>query len=345
MTSMSFRRPRRLIAAAFGAAAQPASALEVGVQDIPVFVFQRYYNAAAGLQQAKAFGASSMRVDMYWGDYVRLGFAPYDAAVNAALQQGVRPQISLSGTPNYDPQGDQRISWSNPDVRQYAGWVGLVARHYQGKVRRYSIWSEPNQCYFLSASTCSYTDRAVRQRIAIYRTLYRAGYASIHAADRNAQVLIGELSPINNPLDFLSRVVASRSYRIVSDGFALHPYELATHRRVTGISSTPRIKALLRRLARSRRLRTPRGGTVGLYYTEFGYVVGYGGIRTEAQRARKTVAAFRYAKKQGVRQLVYYHLVTPPPGFPPDPFPSGLVSASGAPTTTYNALVSARRSF
>jgi hypothetical protein len=331
--------------AAFGGAAQPASAMEVGVQDSPVFVFQTYYNRVAALQRSMAFGTNTLRIDMYWGDYKRYGFGPYDQAVKAAVQRHVRPQISLSGTPNYDPKGDPAIKWSNPNVRRYAGWVGLVARHYKGKVRRYSIWSEPNQCYFLSKSSCSYSKSAVSQRIAIYRTLYRAGYSSIKGNDRSAQVLIGELSPINDPLGFLSRVVSSPSYRIVSDGFALHPYELATHRRVTGISSTPRIKALLRSLAGSRKLRTPRGGTVGLYYTELGYVRGYGGIRTEAQRASKTVAGFRYAKRQGVRQVVYYHLVAPPSGFPRDPFPSAILTSTGAATTTYTALVRARRSF
>ena len=57
------------------------------------------------------------------------------------------------------------------------------------------------------------------------------------------------------------------------------------------------------------------------------------------------MAAFRYAKSQGVRQVVYYHLVTPPRGFPRDPFPSAILSAAGAATSTYTALVSARRSF
>jgi hypothetical protein len=353
MTAISPRRLRRTAALtvacsatliAFAAAPQ-ASAMEVGVQDTPVFVFQSYYDRVAALDKSKAFGANTLRIDMYWGDYRRHGFAPYDQAVDAALARGIRAQISLSGTPKYDPRGDRRISWRNPDVRQYAGWVGLVARHYKGTVRRYSIWSEPNQCYFLSRSSCSYTSRAVKQRVDIYRTLYRAGYASIKSSDRSAQVLIGELSPINDPLGFLVRVVSSPAYRIVTDGFALHPYELASHRHVTGISSTPRIKGVLRSLARSGKLRTPRGGTPGLYYTELGYVRGYGGLRTEAQRARKTVAALRYAKRQGVRQVVYYHLVTPPRGFPRDPFPSSILSATGAATATYTELVRARRSF
>lgn len=328
-----------------GAGARPARAMEVGIQDTPVFVFQTYYSRVGALQKSIAFGVNTLRIDMYWGDYRRYGFGPYDQAVNAAVARGVRPQISLSGTPRYDPQGDRRIDWSNPSVKQYAGWAGLVARHYRGRVHRYSIWNEPNQCYFLSRSSCSYSNAAVSQRIAIYRTLYRAGYAAVKGADRSAQVLIGELAPINNPLGFLTRVVSSPAYRIVADGFALHPYELASHRQVTGISSTPRIKQVLRSLARSRRLRTARGGVPGLYYTELGYVRGYGGIRTEAQRASRTVAAFRYARGQGVRQVVYYHLVGPPRGFPPDPFPSSILTASGGATATYTALVRARRSF
>lgn len=321
--------------------AQQASAFEVGVQDNPVFVYQRYYTRDAALQRARQFNARTVRLEMYWGDFIRYGYGPTDAAVNAARARGIRPQISIAGTPQYDPLGDQRLSWRNPNVSLYASWVKEIVSRYRGKVKRYSVWNEPNQCYFLSKGSCAYTRSAVRQRVALYRQLYVAGYRAVKRADGGAQVLIGELSPLNNPLGFLAGAAGSG---LRADGMALHPYELVSRRRVVGISSTPLIKSTMRALARSRKLRTAHGGTVPVYYTEFGYIRGRSGIRTESQRARRTVAAFRYVKSQHIRQIVYYHLVKTLSGFP-DPFPSGILSPSGSRTSVFNALVRARKSF
>ena len=323
-------------------AAQPARAMEVGVADNPVFFSQSYYSRDAAFANALAVGARTLRIEMYWSDYVRRGYAPYDAAVDAARARGIRAQLALVGTPRYD-NGDKRITWRNPNVRLFAGWMGAVVTHFRGRVSRYSVWNEPNQCYFLSKGGCSYSRAAVRARVNVYRTLYRAGYAAAKRSDRRAQVLIGELAPINDPLGFLGRV-ANGTYRLLADGAALHPYELVRNRAVTGISSTRRVKRTLSGLARRGRLRTPGGRTVPIYYTEFGYITGYGGLRTEAQRARRTVAALRYAKRLGVRQVVYYHLVKAPAGVA-DPFPSGIVTHTGSPTSTYTALVRARASF
>jgi len=332
-----------LVLLAGACSADRASAFEVGVQDNPVFVFNNYVSRDTALSKAKAFNARSARLEMYWGDYVRYGFAPYDAAVNAALSRGIRPQISVTGTPQYDPQGDQRVSWSNPNVQAYADFLTQVTQHFKGRVMRYSIWNEPNQCYFLSGSICSYSNSAVKQRQAIYRNLYIAGAAAIKAVDRTAQVLFGELAPINDPLGFLTAVTKRGGIR--ADGLAHHPYQIAPKgRRVTGVSATPAIKRMLRSLARSRKFRTYSGGIVPIYYTEFAVIKGYGGIRSEAQRASRTISDFKYMKKQGVKQIIWYHLVIYPSTVR-DAFPSGILQTNGTALPTYNALVKARRSW
>lgn len=348
---MSFTadRPRRrrvsaalvtvLLSSAVGS--HPAPAMELGVEDNPVFFSQSYYSRDDALTKARTLGARTVRLEMYWSDYVRRGYPPYDAAVDAARARGLTPQLTLVGTPKFD-NGDARIRWRNPNVRLFAGWMGAVVTHFRERVSRYSVWNEPNQCYFLSKGPCSYSRSAVSARVNVYRTLYRAAYRAAKRSDRRAEVLIGELAPINNPLSFLSGV-ANGSYRLLADGAALHPYELVKHRSVTGISSTPFIKRTLSTLARKGHLRTPNRATVPIYYTEFGYITGYGGIRTEAERARRTVAAFRYAKRQGVRQMVYYHLVKARAGFA-DPFPSGIITSTGGVTSTYTALARARSS-
>ena len=324
------------------ASAQPASAMEVGVQDNSVFVFQYYFNRDIAYQRARQFNARTVRLELYWGDFKRYGFGLIDQAVDGAGARGLRPQITIAPTPQSDPRGDQRVSWRNTNVGNFASFVQQVVTHYKGRVRRYSFVNEPNQCYFLSRSSCSYSRSAVRQRAALYRRLYLAGYGVTKRIDRSAQVLIGETSPLNNPLGFLSAATGSG---VRADGFAHHPYELAGGRRsIVGISSTPAIRGFVRGLRGSRKLRTARGATVPIYYTEFGYIRGRSGIRTEAQRASRTVAAFRYMKRQGIRQVVYYHLVKPPSGFS-DPFASGILDPFGRTTSVFTRLVGARRSF
>ena len=326
----------------WGASAQPAKAMEVGVQDNAVFVFQYYYSRDAAAQRARQFNARTVRLEFYWGDFIRYGYGYMDAAVNAARARGLRPQITIAPTPQSDPRGDQRVSWRNTNVGRFAGWVKQVVERYRGKVSRYSLVNEPNMCYFLSRSSCSYSRSAVRQRAALYRRLYVAGYRAVKQADRRSQVLIGELAPLNNPLGFLW---AATGGGVRADGFAHHPYELAGGRRtIVGVSSTPLIKSTVRALGRAGRLRRPTGGTVPIYYTEFGYIRGRSGIRTEGQRASRTVAAFRYMKRQGIRQVVYYHLVKTARGFS-DPFASGILDPYGRTTPVFNALVRARRSF
>ena len=332
------------VAAVIGwaANAQPARALEVGVQDNAVFVFQRYYSRDAAFQRARQFNARTVRLELYWGEFIRYGYGFIDAAVDGARARGLRPQITIAPTPQSDPAGDQRISWRNTNVGRFAGWVKQIVTRYRGKVARYSLVNEPNMCYFLSRSSCSYSRSAVRQRAALYRRLYVAGYRAVKQADRRSQVLIGELAPLNDPLGFLW---AATGPGVRADGFAHHPYELAGgRRRVVGISSTPQIRGAVRALGRSRKLRRPTGGTVPIYYTEFGYIRGRSGIRTERQRATRTVAAFRYIKRQGIRQVVYYHLVKTARGFS-DPFASGILDPFGNATSVFNALVRARRSW
>ena len=92
---------------------------------------------------------------------------------------------------------------------------------------------------------------------------------------------------------------------------------------------------MLRSLARSRRFRTYSGGTVPIYFTEYAVIKGYGGIRSEAQRASRTVSDFKYMKRQGIKQIIWYHLVIYPSTVR-DYFPSGILNTNGTgcrPTT------------
>jgi hypothetical protein len=340
MNSSDVARPRRWIAGtlaaaaaavAFGATAERASALEIGLQDDSVFVSQRFgYDQEKAYEQAVNLGVTMLRVNVNWNDFAKTGFAPYDRVVTRAAKHGMRVQMTLYGTTKLDKKPDRRLTYRNPSPRRFAAFAKRFARRYKGRVNRYSIWNEPNYPYFLSPQS-----RAPQ----IYRALYLAGYRAIKSVSSRIKVFIGELGPNHDPLGFLARVATG----LRADGLAYHPFQwtaapgaFVAERTHVGISNTPRIKATLRALRRQRRLRTPRGRTVPIYFTEFAYPSSV--IRSDARRADWTVRAYRVARRHGVRQLVYYTLVQPPRGsgiF----FNSGMVHPDGSPTTVYTSLL------
>jgi hypothetical protein len=311
--------------------AQRAGAIEVAMQDDSVFLSQSFYDRGRALTQAQDLGVRWLRVNAFWSDYKRYGFAQLDGAVDAALSRGFRVQMTISGQSSFDKKGDHWLSSKSPKAARLGKFAKLVAQHFKGRVRRYSIWNEPNMPYFLSPT---------RRAASIYRALYLAGYKAIKSVDRRNAVLIGELAPRRNPLGFLARI----SGGLKADGLAYHPFQFyaapgARDRTgVVGISSTPRIRSTLRSLARRHQLSTPRGHRLPIYFTEFGYIAKGGSVpMPDKRRADWIVKAYKYAKRQGVRQLLYYQLVHPPAGSNVS-FDSGIVKLDGTPTIVYTAL-------
>jgi hypothetical protein len=312
--------------------------MELGVQDDSVFVQARYGNRELAFTQARALGVRWLRINVVWSDYVRDGFRYYDNAVNAAQAHGLRVQMTLVGTPAYDSSGDRRLSWYKPNPARFAGFAKTVAGHFRGRVTRYSLWNEPNLGRWIAPS---------RQAPLIYRKLVLAAYPALKRVDGRNQVLIGELTSSHDPLGFLRKTASG----LKADGLAYHPFEFyrrpgsgRSTKGFTGINGTPKIKATLRDLARRRKLTTLRRGALPLYFTEFGYLT-YGCCKSdEARRADWAPRAYRYARKQGVRQMLYYQLWQSPQSFlAGEPWDSGIVRLDGTPLRTYTALLSASR--
>lgn len=325
---------------ALGAAA-PAQGFEIAVQDDPTFLYGSRYDRELAFEQAKALGARVVRVNMIWADWRRLGPEPWDSVVDRAGDWGLRVHLTLLGNPRFYHGGNRRITYWKPSAGRVGVWAGEVANHFYGRVRRYSIWNEPNIDMFLGPQ---------RDAPRLYRNLYRAAYRAIKANDPGVQVLIGELfsgyrRPPRGlaPMAFLN--ATSRNLR--TDGLAYHPFQFTTapNRRSTsylGLADISTIQRSLTRLRRRRQLRTPGGGTPPIYFTEFGYQIrGSFAIRPETRRASWTVDAFRIAKRAGVRSMAYFHLVR---SFAPAGWDSGLVNTNGSVTPSYHALFKARRS-
>jgi hypothetical protein len=342
--------PRRLLitgaalAATVAAAASPApagAAMQIGVQDDPVLVSQVYGPPGgrnAVFTDARALGARWVRINMIWSDYVRYGFARYDSAVDAARARGFNVQITIVGTPSYDTRGDRRLSWFKPSPTRFRSFAVLVATHFKGRVFRYSIWNEGNLGRWIAPA---------KSAPLIYRKLFLAAYPALKRVDGRIQVLIGELTSSHDPLGFLRRTASG----LKADGLAYHPFEFykrpgsgSSSRGFVGINSTPQIKAALRDLARRRKLTTLGGAPLPLYYTEFGYLTKGFYRMSESGRRDWSVRAFRYARQQGVREMLYYQLVQSPNGtLAGDIWDSGILRLDGTALPTYTALVSAAR--
>jgi hypothetical protein len=338
---------RRLIAAAaaailaslglLGLAASAQARMQVAVQDDSVFLYHRYYNVDTAYKQAAEIGARWLRLNVIWGDFKRYGFGPIDRAVNEARAHGFSVQFTVAGTPQYDPRGDRYIRYYKPNASRYASFLKRVARRYRGKVRRYSIWNEPNLPRWISPT---------RQAPRYYRNLVLKGYAALKSVDRRNQVLIGELTSAHNPLSFLRNLGAAG--RIRADGLAYHPFQFGVEpgRRnrtsFVGISDTRLIQSTLRSL------RGRFGRTLPIYFTEFGYQGPGGGVyhQSESSRTAWTVKAFQLVQRYGVKEMLYYQLIHSPPGtLRGDIWDSGIVNLNGTPTSVFAAMVKARRSY
>ncbi|MDX6643006.1 MAG: hypothetical protein QOD76_968, partial [Solirubrobacteraceae bacterium] len=68
--------------------AQRAAAIEVAVQDDSVFLSQSFYDRDRAFTQARDLSVRWLRVNAFWSDYKRYGFAQLDSVVDAALGRG-----------------------------------------------------------------------------------------------------------------------------------------------------------------------------------------------------------------------------------------------------------------
>src|SRR3954470_7248242 len=119
-----------------------------------------------------------------------------DNAVNLVVAAGMAPILTITGpgplwVSRRAERGETRY---DPHPELYAQFASAVATRYGDRVDRYVLWNEPNLAGWLRPQgTCS---RAKCTPVSpdLYRDLVRAAYPAVHAADDDAQVLIGAMS-------------------------------------------------------------------------------------------------------------------------------------------------------
>jgi hypothetical protein len=345
--------------------ARAARGMEVALQDDAVFVSQSYFDRARAFGLARALGVTRLRVNANWAFLmphdqaysptkpatVTYTFNQIDSAIDAAARYGIRVHLSLTGPAPAWATSDHRVGPVRPSAAEFAQFASAAARHFRGRVDRYSIWNEPNWHSWLGPLNSS---------PALYRALYVAGYRAIKGQDGRAKVLIGETAPYAQrgraiaPIKFLRAVTCvngryrrvRRCSRLRADGYAQHPYDF-THsprfrfpgRDNATMATLSNLTSALDRLSRAGALRPTRGRRMPVYLTEYGYFAS-GARHLPWRRAVSYLKqGWDLALRNGrVKSQLQYLLVSPPRGSPFRFFDLGLMSASGSKHPTYNAL-------
>ena len=307
-------------------AAAPAHALELGLQDDPLFFHKSYGDAPSGYSRAAELGVDRLRVNVSWRDSVTAGsskasagfdFSKLERMYADATGRGIPLQVTLTGP---------APAWtSTADHKRFGEFAAAAASQFAGRIDRWSIWNEPNWVTHLSPKS---------KAPARYRNLYRSGYSAIKRVSPSAKVLIGELMPGANrkkstpALQFLRSVVCAKSgYRrakrcstLKADGFAIHPYNFARRpskarsrdKDIVEMGSLSRLTVALDKLSRAKLLRTPSGKSMPVYLTEFGYFTSGATAVSPARHASWMAEAWGIAKKnRRVKQLLQYQLIDP----------------------------------
>jgi hypothetical protein len=208
------------------AAASPASAMEVAMQDDQTIVYTNR-NRDVALDQFKAMGGTHVKISVVHKigekteNQIHFGTqAPmkvYDRAIDAIRAHGLIPQVHLIWKQRRDPAF-------------IAAWMRNVALHFGDKVERYSVLNEPDYYLYYDEGACDVKSAdAFRKRFQKrmvftfgewrargtlvkgtnlpvrvacqrylrgieYRKIFNAAAKAIHRVNRDAQVLAGETS-------------------------------------------------------------------------------------------------------------------------------------------------------
>jgi hypothetical protein len=167
----------------------------------------------------------------------------YDTAVQTAARYGIKPLLTIWGTPAWANQG-RPPNYPPTSMQSLYSFAYAAASRYSGNfirgngaplaaVRLWLAWNEPNNPVELSPQFMRSHGKWVMAAPAIYAKICTAVYEAVHAAEENASVGCGATAPRGDnspestrpsisPLAFLRAVKAAglRSF----DAWAHHPY-------------------------------------------------------------------------------------------------------------------------
>src|SRR3954454_268388 len=347
------------LATGITSSAQAGKGMEIAVQDDPVLFQGLYSTPQVGIALAEKLHTSRIRVNVVWSyvvgrkaakarkkpKRVKFNWSGYDLLIANAAPSGIKVQLVLTGPAPAWAAGNHRIGPDRPKAKYFKQFASAAAKHFKGRVDRYSIWNEPNHRAWIAP---------IKSGPKLYRSLYIAGYSAIKRVDRSAQVLIGETSPFalghgrnaTAPLKFLRGVTcANKRYKrakrcgtLKTDGYAHHPYDFdhkPTYRypgkdNVT-LSTLSRLTSALSKLRKAKLLTTPSGGVPYLYLTEYGYFSSGKYKLSSSKQGKYLVQGFKIAQRnKRVKQMLQFLLIKPGGNF--RHFDTSIASRGGNPS-------------
>src|SRR5262245_52860928 len=278
-------------------------------------------------------GVEVVRFTIHWDETEpsrgRFDWRTSDAVLAALRGRGIRPLITLSGTPAW-ANGGHPANVPPRTGADFGRFAAAAAARYPW-VRDWTIWNEPNQTRFLRpASTRVYVTK-----------LLNPGYRAIHARIRGARVGGGETAPRANTggLSPVAWIRGMRAAGALLDAYAHHPYPTSRNETPSsggcGHCSTITMATLERLLNEVQRAWPGKR----VWLTEWGYQTNppdrFLGVSHQAQARYLGDGSLRAYRAPGVDLLIHY-LVRDEADV--GRFQSGLYTAKGAPKPSASAF-------
>lgn len=257
-------------------------------------------------------------------------FSVLDAAVSDADSRGFRIAILVTNAPDFaegdNPPGSVADGTWKPKPGAIEDFGHAIAERYEGTVRHYQLWAEPNLSTYLTPQSKSGHLFAAPH----YRKMISAFFKGVHSADDSNVVVTGGTAPYGDPfpggnrtppVNFWRKVLCLRGSALRPakcrnparfDVLAHHPINVGRprrHARNAADVSTPDIGRLERILRKAERT-----GRVGpdehhdIWATEIWWdskPPDPNGV-PQARHARRLAESFYILWKQGVSKVVWF---------------------------------------
>jgi hypothetical protein len=290
-------------------------------------------------------------------------FSQLDAAVADADGRGFRIAILATGAPDFAEGENQPGSVADgtwkPKPNAIEDFGHALAERYDGTVRHYQLWAEPNLTTYLTPQYESGKHVAALH----YRKMISAFFAGVNSVDEQNTVITGGTAPYGDhfvggnrtpPVAFWRKVLCLRGDKLKPtgcpqparfDALSHHPINVGKPRRhaLNDLDvSTPdmeKLKRVLRKAERTGRVGGP--GRHPLWATEIWWdskPPDPNGV-PQAKHARWLAESFYLLWKQGVSRVVWFQIRDQPANgnFPGTP-QTGLFEVDGTEKKAYDAF-------